>query len=180
MPVFDLELKIYEFFSQGSKWPPLQLFMEAMSDFSLALYLSPVLMFVLGRKFGAKKAAMILLLIIVGVAISDLISYRIIKAFFERPRPHFYNLGPCEKSKCWGFVSSHAANIACFAMLIKEYLPRAKVLWTMLAFFVCFSRVYLEDHFLFDIIGGSLLGYLVAKFLIYIMKRRTLNKMTPL
>lgn len=58
MPVFDFEIAIYKFFSQRSKWLPLESLMEALSDFGLALYLTPLLAVLLIRKFGAKTATM--------------------------------------------------------------------------------------------------------------------------
>ena len=68
----------------------------------------------------------------------------------------------CTQPACWGFVSSHAANIAAAATVIAFRYP-VQVVWLIpLVGSVCFSRLFLHDHFPLDVIGGIILGLAIG------------------
>lgn len=104
---------------------------------------------------------------VIAAILGDLVSRRLVKAFVMRPRPEYLNEA-CDVSACWGFISSHAANV--FAVAAVLYFVKRRTLWWSfpLATLVAISRVYLIDHYPLDIIGGALvgllLGYLVWTF----------------
>ncbi len=64
----------------------------------------------------------------------------------------------------YGFVSGHACNTFCFAAL--SSLIIRKRLYTILIFIwaslISYSRIYVGKHYPADIIGGALLGLLIA------------------
>lgn len=76
----------------------------------------------------------------------------------------------------YSFPSGHSATIfalcLCFAIMTKNNL--LKVLLFLLAVIVAFSRVYLSQHFLNDIVAGSILGC-IATVLIYFLMARIKN-----
>jgi len=68
----------------------------------------------------------------------------------------------------FGFVSSHATKtfaVFTFTSLVfkNRWYTMTMLLWTLL---ISFSRIYLGVHFPLDILGGILLGFIVA-FLVY-------------
>jgi len=73
---------------------------------------------------------------------------------------HFYN----------SFPSGHSASaFGIFIILI--YLTKnswLKIGWLLLAFLIAFSRVYLSQHFLEDILAGSFIGLIGMGFTLYI------------
>ena len=112
-------------------------------------------------KFGIKKIAKPSSLALMSVILGDFISRRVIKSFVMRPRPHFINM-ECHISKCWGFVSSHSTNITAARMLLCLY-DRRNIFWALpVALLVCFSRIYLNDHFVLDVLGGAFLGSVIG------------------
>ena len=86
------------------------------------------------------------------------------KNFFERPRP------PVETQEIhifqeadFAYPSGHASVVIAGALTLMILYRREKELILSIilaceAALVCISRIYLGDHYLFDVIGGILLG----------------------
>ena len=60
------------------------------------------------------------------------------------------------------FPSGHAATSFAAATVLTLYLPRWAPLWILLAVAIGFSRVYVGVHYPLDVVGGAVLGVLVA------------------
>lgn len=105
------------------------------------------------------------------IAIIMIISFLIImplnilfKYFFERPRPSIevQELDILPKND-FGYPSGHASIVSAgAAILLILYRKEKELLFSLIlaaeAALVCISRIYVGDHFLFDVVGGILLG----------------------
>ncbi|HVP15488.1 MAG TPA: phosphatase PAP2 family protein [Terriglobales bacterium] len=60
------------------------------------------------------------------------------------------------------FPSSHAANAFAIAWLLRSRWRRSGIAVFALALLVSFSRMYLNRHFLSDVVGGALIGCLMT------------------
>ena len=112
-----------------------------------------------------------ILVIAAAVGLADFIASGILKELVARPRPtrvpelegvlHLVN---GYKSGRYGFVSSHAANtMACgllFSLIWRNKIATCGLmLWVAMN---CYSRMYLGVHYPLDIMGGLVVGSLVA------------------
>jgi len=120
------------------------------------------------------EALLILLFFVLVFALCDQISSGLIKPFFERPRPgnhpdfkdlvkvvHGYRGGG------YGFISGHATNCFGFAVALSlvfknRWVTLVALLW---ATAISYSRIYLGMHFVSDVVGGIIVGTLVATIL---------------
>ena len=115
--------------------------------------------------------AVMIVVIVLAVGAADFIASGILKDLVARPRPtrvpelegvmHLVNN---YRSGQYGFVSSHAANtMACgvlFSLIWRKKIATVGLmLWVAMN---CYSRMYLGVHYPLDIIGGLLVGALVA------------------
>ena len=105
------------------------------------------------------------------IAIIMIISFLIImplntlfKYFFERPRPSIevQELGILPKND-FAYPSGHASIVSGgAAILLILFRKEKELLFSLIlaaeAALVCISRIYVGDHFLFDVVGGILLG----------------------
>ena len=105
------------------------------------------------------------------IAIIMVISFLIImplntlfKYFFERPRPSIevQELGILPKND-FAYPSGHASIVSAgAAILLILFRKEKELLFSLIlaaeAALVCISRIYVGDHFLFDVVGGILLG----------------------
>ena len=109
--------------------------------------------------------------IVMAVGLADFIASGILKEWVARPRPtrvselegvlHLVN---GYKSGQYGFVSSHAANTMACALLF-SLIWRKKITTCLLMLWVaanCYSRMYLGVHYPLDILGGLMVGTLMA------------------
>ena len=105
------------------------------------------------------------------VGLSDFIASGLLKDLVARPRPtrvpelegvlHLVN---GYKSGQYGFVSSHAANTMACGLLF-SLIWRKKIATVGLMLWVavnCYSRMYLGVHYPLDILGGLMVGVLMA------------------
>ena len=124
-------------------------------------------------KWLQKVPACVVMIVVIGLAvgIADFIASGILKDLIARPRPtrvpelegvlHLVN---GYKSGRYGFVSSHAANTMAVALLF-SLIWRSKIATVGLMLWVaanCYSRMYLGVHYPTDILGGLIVGSLVA------------------
>lgn len=137
-----------------------------------------LLVFLYARKNNYKKTILYLIAAVLVVGLADQMSVHLFKNVFLRYRPshntllfeklHFYEFsnGDNYKGGMYGFVSSHAANffgVCVFAgLVLKQYHPKIVSVLLLIAILVSFSRIYLGVHYLSDLIGGAILGSILA------------------
>lgn len=104
--------------------------------------------------------------IIVSVTFSDILSSKILKHIFLRPRPYevLEDVFKLVSSAGPSFPSSHAVNSFTAATLIMLFLKNP--VYTALAFIVAtlsaYSRVYVGVHYPLDVIFGAILGLVIG------------------
>ena len=106
-----------------------------------------------------------------GIVSSYVITY-VLKFVIARPRPLGTSMGFLFNLLNYSFPSAHAAvAFAALPMLNKTY-PKLKWLWILTASFVAFSRIYIQVHYLSDIIAGALIGYFISIFIIKLKDKK--------
>ena len=80
-----------------------------------------------------------------------------LKRAVDRPRPD----GEHKRSNA-SFPSSHAANAFALAWVLGARWRRAAPLFAALALLVAVSRLYLDRHFLSDVVAGAAIGVAIA------------------
>jgi len=146
-----------------------------------------VLIYCLLRRFG-KQSIWIVLALAVAVGLADFISSGIIKPLVCRPRPTHTPLIEDMllvvngyRGGQYGFVSSHAANTFSIALLFcliwQHSSPHrqkaASWTWVLMLWcgLNCYSRMYLGVHYPGDILGGLLVGGIVAGLIYTILRQ---------
>lgn len=71
-----------------------------------------------------------------------------------------HQLGPATTTH--SFPSGHTATSIACATVLGTFAPRLRVPFFVLAVLIAFSRLYNGDHYPLDVLGGALLGLLVA------------------
>jgi undecaprenyl-diphosphatase len=113
-------------------------------------------------------------LTIVAVALADW-SATGLKALFDRERPplRYAEPDPLVRTPHDGsFPSGHAATSFAAATILSFTFPRFAPVIFVLAAAVAWSRVYVGVHYPLDIVGGAVLGILVALALRPLVRRR--------
>jgi undecaprenyl-diphosphatase len=113
-------------------------------------------------------------LTVIAVALADW-SAMGLKALFDRPRPPLRYAEPKTLVAIphdASFPSGHAATSFAAATMLSFAFPRLAPVLCVLAAAVGFSRVYVGVHYPLDVIGGAVLGALIAVVLKLLVNRR--------
>ncbi len=123
--------------------------------------------------FG-KKGYWVVLSLLLTAATSDLMSSRIIKPIVSRLRPcndalQFEEINVLVRcGQGYSFTSSHATNhfaIAIFMILwLGSHHRNWRLFFAVWAFTISLGQVYVGVHYPLDIVGGALLGSIIAIF----------------
>jgi undecaprenyl-diphosphatase len=116
----------------------------------------------------------VLALTVIAIALADWSSMAI-KALVDRPRPPLRYAEPktlVPVPHDASFPSGHAATSFAAATMLSLAFPRFAPFLYVLAAAVAFSRVYVGVHYPLDVLGGALLGALVAIVLRTLVSRR--------
>jgi undecaprenyl-diphosphatase len=105
-----------------------------------------------------KKGLLLFLSALLVVALADG-SATTLKGVFLRLRPSQTDLTwIIERPYSSSFPSNHAANAFALATLFAIRHPRMAWVFLAAAFLVAYSKIYLSDHHLLDVVAGALLG----------------------
>ncbi len=105
----------------------------------------------------------------------------ILKNTFQRPRPPAMQAsilalraGPqLQPNICphdFSFPSGHAATAFCAAAILSVFDKKKKYLYYLIAFLIALSRIYLNCHYLGDVLAGGLIGWGVSWIYLYLLK----------
>lgn len=120
---------------------------------------------------GWKNGLVFTIAIALAVLCADQIASTLIKENVQRLRPThnealmaLVHVVRDYRGGMYGFVSSHAANAFAVAVFVGLVMPNRVALGSLLAWAVlqCYSRMYLGVHYPGDILGGTIVGILVA------------------
>jgi undecaprenyl-diphosphatase len=123
--------------------------------------------------FGKKKGRITIILLVLGITLSDQLCNSVIKPLVGRIRPcnileNIYLLINCTKS--YSFPSSHAVNMFTGVTLLSYSYRKIRVILFIIAILVSYSRIYVGVHYPFDALAGAILGIFCAFVVISLFK----------
>jgi undecaprenyl-diphosphatase len=181
--ILSADRALFIFFNTWFSTPWLDVFFKTITEARNWIFPAVITaaVFIVKEK---KKAVIILVLAGITVALTDLISVRILKPLFSRQRPCHpdilidgcnYLLG---KKRSYSFPSAHATNMFGQAVLLTLFYPKRIVYFMTFASLIGFSRIYTGVHYPGDVLGGFIFGTIIAwaVYSLYFSLRRTIVK----
>lgn len=122
--------------------------------------------YLLYKKYAKNNFLKVIALFVLCVVLSDQLSAHLLKPIFQRPRPcHSYDIVTLvDCGSGYSFPSAHASNFFTLAFLLYFFLQESCLRYWgfIVAFSVAFAQIYVGVHYPFDILGGILVGCIIA------------------
>ena len=158
--VILLDTHLFYFLNLSVQNPILDFLMPILTN--LDYWRIPILLLAIALLvFGGRRGRIAVLLLILGITLSDQVCNSLLKPLVGRMRPcnvleNVHLLVGC--SKAFSFPSSHATNIFTGMIIFSFVYPKLKVGLIIVAALVAYSRVYVGVHYPFDVVAGTALG----------------------
>lgn len=170
------------FFSENVGNPTLDLFMQYVTESGEAVWMLAFAILILIIRKTRRIGITLMILIVLSLLLTGYI-----KCGVDRDRPDFeYGGAPfpvpisqdtfalfCEGGYNASFPSGHAARSMIFAIIfgyvLSERFPRGAYLVFLYPVMISLSRIYVLQHYPMDVIGGAIIGIILAG----VMARRT-------
>lgn len=159
------------FFINGNHTALLDSFFYLVSQKAVWIPLYMALLYAVWRNYSWKGVITILLMIGIGMLITDWANAHFLRPYIGRMRPsnpdnpiaHMVHIVNGKRGHGFGFPSCHSANIWLLTLMIIHWFRDRRLSMAMVvtALLVCYSRVYLGYHYPGDILGGFILAYVV-------------------
>lgn len=101
----------------------------------------------------------------------------VFKNVFHRQRPIntiVKSLSICPKD--YSFPSGHASVAFAGAAILATFDKKRRLGYYAIAVIIAYSRIYLGCHFFIDVVGGSILGYVISITVLF-LKEKTRNRL---
>ncbi len=112
---------------------------------------------------------------------SFLITY-LFKFIIMRPRPlgtNFHSIGFFDyniKFPDYSFPSAHTSTAFSVLPVLDKDFKKIHIFWIFFSVMIAISRIYLNEHYLSDIVAGSILGYAIGYCLLKVEKKHGFAK----
>jgi undecaprenyl-diphosphatase len=131
-------------------------FSDPFTHYKLALLIAAGLLIV----FSGRRMRLTIIFVLLTVLISDILSSRIFKNLYGIARP----MSEISKDVSgFSFPSSHAVNTWAAISLFQQENPRFRIVLWIIGSLVCFSRIYVGDHYPGDVLAGVVLGMVIGR-----------------
>lgn len=170
--VILLDTHLFYFLNVSVQNPILDFLMPILTN--LDYWRIPIILLAIALLvFGGRRGRIAVLLLILGITLSDQVCNSLLKPLVGRMRPcnvleNVHLLVGC--SKAFSFPSSHATNIFTGMIIFSFVYPKLKVGLIAAAVLVAYSRVYVGVHYPFDVVAGTALGISCAVTIIVLHK----------
>ena len=98
--------------------------------------------------------------------LSSVVVDQVLKPVFERDRPPPVDLDRDRylpsRPRSLSFPSGHTSHAVAAAVALARMWPSGRAAWWTLAALMGYSRIYVGHHFPSDVVGGALIGLLIA------------------
>ena len=154
------DLALFRAIHLGLHHPALDPIMMAFTDpgrWKIPLLVLACVLFLTRRARGA----LALLVLALTLMVSDQVSAKVIKPIVKRPRPSVVVADSRPLfgvRRSYAFPSVHAVNFSAAVPIVATVFPAATIPAAAVAALVCFSRVYVGDHWPSDVLAGIVLG----------------------
>jgi undecaprenyl-diphosphatase len=170
------------FFSEHVGNPTIDLIMQSITESGEALWMLGFAIFVLIIPKTRRVGVTLMILIVISTLLTGYV-----KCGVDRDRPDFeYEAVPfpvpvskdtfalfCEGGYNASYPSGHAARSMIFAIILgyalSERFPRGAYLMFLYPILISLSRLYVLEHYPMDVIGGTVIGAMLAG----VMAKRT-------
>jgi undecaprenyl-diphosphatase len=157
-------------FSQSIRTPFLD---TVMLWFSSSITIAVVLIITSALFLIEERKKRYVPVLLVSFILGILISY-VLKFIFMRGRPGL--VGSPKNLEDYSFPSTHSTMAFSVIPVLGKEFSKVKIFWFLFSVMISLSRIYLNQHYLSDVMGGIILGYIIGYFTLRIEEKHGFAK----